>query len=591
MLKRVANRTGSLSSAVALVVGGIVLPAGAANLLSNPSFESPTDPNGNTDSIANGWSLYGDEKRAQFAAHTGVWGMWHETFAPSKGFGGVFQNVGNITVGATYTLSAYQFFESAVPTIPNEVSDIAITFLNASNQTVGTVDPNGYSDALYTPAGSAITGSWSQYTVSGVAPTGATQVQVSFDFVNGSTVTGQQGIFVDDADLEGPGIPPLTAQWANTGSGDWNSSGNWSTGSVPNAVDGEADFLHGTFGITSNSTVYTNVPVIVGTMKFDNANVCEIAGTGNLTLQTSTGNASITVNQGTDIIDLPLMIASNTTFTVNSTADLIIANPITINSGKSLTQAGAGSVIYQSIITVQSAASIAFEQTTHAHQLSVAATGNASITSSDGSTTLTLDGLSNNGTLNVANNELVINYGGPGGSGSDPVNSIRSQLTSGYNGGAWNGPGIDSTSAAAHAGYALGYADAADPGNPAGLASGTLEVLYTLQGDVNLDRSVNGVDFGVLAANFNKGVTAWDQGDFNYDNAVNGVDFGELAANFNKGASGAAAGATAADYAALDAFAAANGLLADVPEPATLGLLAVAAATTLSRRRHRGSTG
>ena len=48
-------------------------------------------------------------------------------------------------------------------------------------------------------------------------------------------------------------------------------------------------------------------------------------------------------------------------------------------------------MIYRSIITVQSAAAIAFEQTTHAHQLSVAATGNASITSSDGSVVVTLD--------------------------------------------------------------------------------------------------------------------------------------------------------------------------------------------------------
>jgi hypothetical protein len=153
-------------------------------------------------------------------------------------------------------------------------------------------------------------------------------------------------------------------------------------------------------------------------------------------------------------------------------------------------------------------------------------------------------------------------------------------LSTGYHGGAWNGAGgIVSTAAAANSGsYGLGYADSADAGNPAGLASGTIEIKYTLLGDVDLNGTVNGIDFGILAANFNKGVTSWDQGDFNYDGIVNGIDFGSLAANFNQGASGAA------DVAALDAFAAANGLIADVPEPGTAALVAVAAAGLLRRK-------
>jgi hypothetical protein len=191
--------------------------------------------------------------------------------------------------------------------------------------------------------------------------------------------------------------------------------------------------------------------------------------------------------------------------------------------------------------------------------------------------------VSGTGQLDLNNNHMFINYG----SGFDPIANIKQMLTNGDNGGAWNGPGIMSSAAAANSlSYGLGYADSADPGNPAGLSeSGQIEVAYTLLGDANLDRTVNGVDFGILAANFNKGVSRWDQGDFNYDNIVNGVDFGELAANFNKGGSGAAVGPSALSDPALVAFAQANGLMADVPEPASAGLLLAASAGILTRRR------
>jgi fibronectin-binding autotransporter adhesin len=185
--------------------------------------------------------------------------------------------------------------------------------------------------------------------------------------------------------------------------------------------------------------------------------------------------------------------------------------------------------------------------------------------------------IASGGTLDVNNDHVFISYG----AGPDPIASIAAMLASGYNGGAWNGVGINSSAVAGNPGYGVGYADSADTGNPASLPSGTIEVAFTLLGDANLDKAVNGVDFGILAANFNKGITGWDKGDFNYDNAVNGVDFGFLAANFNKGA------AAASDLAALDAFAAANGLLADVPEPVSASILGIGAAGLMARRRRR----
>jgi autotransporter-associated beta strand protein len=222
--------------------------------------------------------------------------------------------------------------------------------------------------------------------------------------------------------------------------------------------------------------------------------------------------------------------------------------------------------------------------------------GTGTLTIGDGVTTNTLhlafgvgassqDALSIVGSsvLDISNNHMFINYG----VGPDPIASIRGWLVTGFAGG-WTGPGINTSAPLVVGGnaYSIGYADSADPGNPATLPAGTIEIKYTLVGDADLNGTVNGVDFGILAANFNHGVTGWDKGDFNYDNVVNGVDFGGLAANFNKGASGAAGTPAWADPQIL-AFAAANGLLADVPEPASTGLVIAALGGFLMRRRSR----
>jgi hypothetical protein len=74
-------------------------------------------------------------------------------------------------------------------------------------------------------------------------------------------------------------------------------------------------------------------------------------------------------------------------------------------------------------------------------------------------------------------------------------------------------------------------------------------------------------------------------GDANLDGIVNAADFTDLAANFNQSDSGAA---SAGDVAALDAFAAANGLsmpTSSVPEPASAAMMVMAGLGILRRRR------
>jgi len=137
--------------------------------------------------------------------------------------------------------------------------------------------------------------------------------------------------------------------------------------------------------------------------------------------------------------------------------------------------------------------------------------------------------IASNGTLNMGAASVFINYG----SSPDPISSIAALIASGYAGGAWTGHGINSTIAQTNKSYGIGYADSADAGNPAGLASGTIEIAFTLLGDANLDGKVNGSDFLLMSSNFNDSGRSWDQGDFNYDGNVNGEDFVLMSGNFN----------------------------------------------------------
>jgi hypothetical protein len=354
------------------------------------------------------------------------------------------------------------------------------------------------------------------------------------------------------------GIDNVTAgldQWKPDASGDWNTASNWTTSHIPNGVGAEADF----FGaIQSARTISTSAPITVGTLNFNNANMYQITGTGPLTLQAATGNAQVIVQSGTQEINLPTTIASNTVLNIATGSTLIVASPLTINSGLALTKTGAGTLLVgaNGIFPANSNVSISNGVLMLGTGTGLAQMASLSITGS--------------GVMDVNNNHVIINYG----SGPDPIASIAAMIASGYAGGAWNGLGISSSAAAANAAsYGIGYADSADPGNPAGLASGQIEIKYTLLGDANLDEKVNGADFAILATNFNRaavGASAWDQGDFNYDGKINGADFAALASNFNKGAS-------QADASALSSFATANGIgLTSVPEPATAAMMVMA---------------
>ncbi len=381
--------------------------------------------------------------------------------------------------------------------------------------------------------------------------------------------------------------------WIATGGGSWGSSSNWSSGYIPQS----GDSAYFTGAITSSATVTLSSTWTIASLNFDSSHSYTIAAGsgGTLVMNGGGGTAAINDSGGNHFISAPVTLSTNTAITVSNSGNTLQISGAIGGSG-GITLSGNGTLAldaanaYGGSTTVSSgdlvvAASGGLPTN---KQLTIDAGGKVQLALNTGGETLSSLSISANGTLDLGNNHMIVSD-----SGGSIDSTIRAYLAAGYNGGAWNGTsatsGVVMTSAPITIGsgtYSIGYADGAN-NVVAGLPSGKLEVAYTLAGDANLDGKVDSADFGILADNYGASGANWDQGDFNYDGKVDSADFGILAVNYGQSAGSNADVVTAADWAALDAFAEANGLMSDVPEPASggLSLLGLVGAIGLRKRR------
>jgi hypothetical protein len=357
----------------------------------------------------------------------------------------------------------------------------------------------------------------------------------------------------------------LVAAWNVDADGDWSAAGNWSTGVVPNGI-GAAAKLGGS--INQPRTITLDVPVTLGSLRFDGAHAYTVAGTNALTFDATSGSASITVTNGSHTIAAPVTLMDPTTFNVIPAQSLLaLSGPISA-AAVSVTKDGAGALHVRPV---------------HAHVLTINA-GKVKVTSNPPAPTSVLRSLSIAGgsaptaQLDLTDNALVVDYD----AGNSPLPTIRAQVTSGYADATWEGPGIVCSGPGSGTTHGMGYAEASEifssfPATFLGESVDDTSVVlrYTRYGDADLDGLVNLNDFNRLAASFGlTGDALWTQGDFNYDGIVNLQDFNRLAANF--GLSAAGQQVAPEDW---------SNLAAAVPEPAGAVPIGAIAWAILGRRR------
>ena len=363
-------------------------------------------------------------------------------------------------------------------------------------------------------------------------------------------------------------------------SGSWGTAANWG-GVVPAA--GAAVTFPGPNAAAATVTLDGNRTV--GRITFSSTPAYTIApGTGGtLTFTDSSGSPGVTVTFGSHTIAAPVSLANGVTITTAAGTGLTLAGAVT-GSGQ-LTVAGAGTTTLATTATVAvpyvsvtgtlalAANNASAPLVRTVPSLSIGAGGLVTLATGTGRTLLVPSSVSMSvsGRLDLGGNDLLSPNGG--------LAVVNAWAATGYAGGTWAGPGLDTSAAAANRLLAVGVIPntvngttplyATFDGRPAAATDVLARVTY--YGDANLDGVVNATDYTRLDAGTVTHATGWINGDFNYDGVIDGSDYALADNAFNRQT--AAAAATPA------------GVVAAVPEPTGLAVVVTAAALVAGRRR------
>jgi hypothetical protein len=249
---------------------------------------------------------------------------------------------------------------------------------------------------------------------------------------------------------------------------------------------------------------------------------------GTLTINAGDGNDALTVNAGGQA-SLGL---TQLNYSAGSGANILVLEQ---GSARIDSTATGGTLN----TTVQASAQLTTNRLNQ-NGLTISGNGRVNILPGGQTNLLTTLDVSATGTLDFANNDLVIQST----AGAKPalVSALSTRLASGYAGGLWNGAGVNSSTAAANTNVdtGLNLVDNAllvlldFGGTP--VNENSILLKYTYYGDIDLNGQVDADDLTVFANNFGRtsGATQID-GDIDFDGDVDADDLTVFANNFGKG--------------------------------------------------------
>jgi hypothetical protein len=385
-------------------------------------------------------------------------------------------------------------------------------------------------------------------------------------------------------------ITQTRQKWAVAGTANWSNSLAWQNGDVADGVTEVADF---TTTLPSQQFVFVDSPRTVRSITFDSTpGGYSIGGPtpSTITLDSLTDGIRTTIKglSGSHEITAPVVSKKPIIFNVNTGAtvklgelsfDIVLNEALTPIPDVVVKNGGGVAAVNRLMLPTGTNVTI------NAGTLRINSNGAAS-----GVSVIPAINISGTGKLDLTDNKLVTPAaaGTWTGTAYDGVAGLVDSGRGSAGNAMWDGASgiVTSDTRAINNGdlVSIGVAKASEVrtvvdtetttfAGQTVLGSDTL-VMATWGGDANLDGKINIDDYGRIDGNVGQSGTVfgWSKGDFNYDGKINIDDYGIIDGNINRQGT---------------PFAVAGGVegVAAVPEPASLGVIALSALALLRRRR------
>jgi hypothetical protein len=326
--------------------------------------------------------------------------------------------------------------------------------------------------------------------------------------------------------------------WSGAVDSDWAKAGNWTTGVVV-AAGGQAYFPQGT-------TTQT-VDLGGGTQS---AGIVRFAGNDDYTVQ----NGTLAINNNGSAGLIATESGGDGEHTISAAVSIVDDASITVAGGK-LNLSGGVTIASGKTLSVTQAAAEALSISALNGGTGTLSLGDATVTKVTGDSSIAQLALAGSAQLDLSTADLTVTGG--------DLATINGLVATGRAGGDWDGIGINSSALAADSAHKT----------LAVLPEGAgVKVKYTWAGDLTGDEVINGADYFVLDYGFLTGGASalYADGNVNYTAGIDGDDYFVMDQAFLNQSAVLSAGS-------------AGGV--EVPEPSTLGVLAIGALGLLARRR------